>query len=177
MSVSIELLFDEFATRRCVDLWRRLESRFDCRKLSRDGGQPHLSLALIDEGFEIDLDEMVETVALNTGVFELRFTNVSQFDSAEGVVFLEPESSEPLLHCHELVHHSLRERAVPSNALYAPELWIPHSTVAIDVPIDVRKEAASVAAESLPISTLISTIRAFHYGDDRSLAEHGFRGI
>ena len=67
--------------------------------------------------------------------FTVRLSAVGAFRTEEGVVFLAPDPSSELRDAHEHMMDVLGAEGALIDAYYRPAAWIPHCTVAFNVPL------------------------------------------
>lgn len=135
--------------------------------------QPHVSLAVIHEGDPqqtIDVARHVAT-AFRTAV-ATRLASVGAFAGPRGVVFLAPTASAELLALHAAVHAELDARGIASWDLYRPAAWMPHCTLAFDLPPDrVGPLVERVRAGDVFGPATLDAIVAVELEPDRDLAQ------
>lgn len=130
---AVELYLDAASEERLVGLWRAL-ARDGITSLMLDiGARPHISLAVFSE-LEVDaLRAPLEAFARAAAPLTLTLSHVGVFPAAN-VVFAAPAASTPLLQLHAKFHALLRERGLPSYHFYLPGAWVPHCTLAMELP-------------------------------------------
>lgn len=130
--IAVELYFDQ-ATEEAI--LRLRNALYDAEIVPRPGlirSRPHLSLTIL-EGDDVPI-EPLRAFAENTPSRPIRFTSLSTFAGAAGVVFLAPTPDGGLLDLHRALHERLVEASFASRPDYRPESWVPHCTLEKDVP-------------------------------------------
>ena len=129
---AVVLIFDSASENRLIGQWRSTRAGMD---LEGTGARPHLSLALF--GPKVDLVRLsacVAEFAAQATPISLSLTAVGAFPGEEGVVFLAPSPTSDLLTTHQCLHELLKLRSIPTEPSYQPERWVPHCTMALQVP-------------------------------------------
>ena len=149
MNVAVELGFDAASEGRLRAIWSTLELIYGHPQRSDLGVRPHLSLAVFSGPEPVFLERELQALAGRFDSFSIHLATARSFPTAEGVVYLAPSPSESLREIHSVFHAALSERGEPGHPYYRPDAWIPHCTVATDVPphlLDQVKEACQRAA-------------------------------
>jgi len=160
---SIELGFDEGTEARFHALWTKLRDAGIQPQIAEVGGRPHLSLAVFER---IDPDENYNTLrafAECCPPMTIRLSAVGTFPGDTGIVFLSPVVTPELLALHERLHKRLDAAGTPSMDYYRPGRWIPHCSVALDVPdsklslaIDLSRKSDVFGEATLTDISLVS---------------------
>ena len=140
MTYAVELIFDPESSSRLRALWASLQEIYGAPRHSELGVEPHLALAVFRGGEPSRAEELVERFARTVAPFEIDLVSVETFPTAEGVVYLRAAPCPALLQAHALLHRELRETASRCLEYYRPGAWIPHCTVATDVPAHCTEE-------------------------------------
>lgn len=143
MRFAIELYFDRESEARVRQLWAGLAKADIHSKMIDWQARPHISLTVIDKASREKLLAGLAELVKRVPVFEVQLSSVGSFPTDEGVVFLAPVVTVQLLQLHKLLHDWLKREGIHSLAYYLPENWVPHCTVAIDLPEE--KVATAVA--------------------------------
>lgn len=98
------------------------------------GDRPHVSLAVFSELDVPTLTPLLAAFAAETPEFTISFASVGVFPTAEGAVFLAPLMTDQLKTIHQDFHRRLGVLPTPSGAYYRPDQWVPHCTLAMEVP-------------------------------------------
>jgi hypothetical protein len=155
VALALELTLDEDADAAVREVWRGLEQA-GVRSLATllDGRvDPHVSLVVSDDGAALLAlgPELAEIVRM-AGPQMLPLDSVGIFPGAEPALYLGVTPTVPLLRLHADVAEFLRERGIGVSPEYQPGSWVPHCTVAVNVPGDRCGEAVDVVrAAPLPI--------------------------
>lgn len=154
MTAALELYFDGVAERRIHVLWNALAA-VEVPTLRQLSGRhrPHLSLV----GAELlDADTVAKALAGLPAAPPLRlsFQYTGQFVGR--VLFLGPAPNAALLDHQAEVWRRLSDAGVELSPLYAPGVWVPHTTMSMRVPRPVLAEAIRRCLEFLPLEATIS---------------------
>lgn len=132
---------------------------------------PHLTLV----GFEaIDTLPLVEalTDALDeTTSFPLTFASLGAFVGGNWVLFLAPAITKALLALHERIYAVVEAYALCNDRRYAPDHWVPHCTLAMELTGPQLTEAVRHLSElELPRRVHITRVQLVTYPDLKVLA-------
>lgn len=122
------------------------------RLLKRDVADisPHISLIPTDFGDERSLLDRIQQLTASTPAFDVVLSHVGWFPG--GVAFLGATPTRFLLafhqQCHDLSEASPQAQWID---LYQPGAWIPHCTVAMGVPDQLRADAMETVFDSLEL--------------------------
>lgn len=176
--VSVELGFDPGAAERLADLQGRLAEIYGGPKITELGVSPHLSLTVFQDGEPDFLRDELETLAARFETFKLQLESVGSFPTAEGVIYLSPDPSAELKTVHRYLHTRLAARGEPGHPYYRPGSWIPHCTVASEVPKALigAVMASPALAEALG-EVRVETIQAVAYRPGQALYKFPLRGV
>jgi hypothetical protein len=154
MVASIELYFDERATRRIRVLWDQLEELgVQSLRTPHDGRhRPHLALAVARQ---LDPDAVAKALS-GVRVAEPLRLNFQYAGVFVGRVVFLGLAPTPDLIAHQARLWGLLDAAdISALPLYAPGEWVPHSTVSMRVPRPLLTEALRRCLESLPIEATV----------------------
>jgi 2'-5' RNA ligase len=145
VGAAVEMYLDAEADGRVRVQWHTLATAGAGSYLESIGSRPHVSLAVFDE-----LDRSRAVSALSRFVescepVTVSFRGVETFDQPERVIFLALAADEELAAVHAELHAFLRSMRLVSSPLYLPGRWIPHCTLAQQVPAHVFDAAVAAA--------------------------------
>ncbi|MCB0090134.1 MAG: 2'-5' RNA ligase family protein [Caldilineaceae bacterium] len=144
MGYAVELYVDaqmEFAVR---GLWQTLADRGVTSLMPDLGARPHISLTVFDELYPPDVHEALQNFAAEVAPIPLQFSAVGIFPTAEGVVFLAPVVTQRLLDVHADFHARMAALGRQSLPYYRPGNWVPHCTVAMNLPPEQIPTAVAI---------------------------------
>ena len=132
---------------------------------------PHLTLA----GFEaFDFPTLVEalTDALDEVLsFPVTFASLGAFVGENRVLFLAPVITKPLLALHERIYTAVSANVQDNDARYAPEAWIPHCTLAMELTDSHLAEGIRhLSRLDLPLQAHITRVQLVTYPELSVLA-------
>ena len=148
MGYAIELNLSHKGAARVVKLWEDLAGASISSAMIDLGAQPHVSLAVVDELDPELLQDDLSCFAEVTPPLWVDLASAGTFPTAEGVVFLALVVTPELLGVHRRFHRLLSEGGVECVEYYWPGNWVPHCTVAIDVPADQVGAAVELCVAS-----------------------------
>jgi 2'-5' RNA ligase len=134
MPYAIELDLDHVGIARVMKLWQQLHTEFGGADLVSMGATPHVSLAVIPEADKSELTSIIQECAGYTAPIASCLSAAAAFPTREGVIFLVPVVTTHLLALHHYLCERLAAASITVNPLYRQEHWIPHCTVALDLP-------------------------------------------
>jgi 2'-5' RNA ligase len=130
MPYAIEIYFDS-ETERVVRRLRSALNQAGIRPvLDELGDRPHISLAGVAHLNEADFEPHLRDFAADVRSFPTVLAAVGSFPGDEGVLFLAPAFTQPLLTVHASFHQLLGRLNLRSHDYYTPGNWMPHCTIA-----------------------------------------------
>jgi 2'-5' RNA ligase len=157
-------LLDGEARDRIDQLWEELRRDFGVRGI-HSKRFPHFSYHVADEYDLAKLRPELEQLAGATRQFLARASGIGIFTRKEPAIYLPVVRSNELQNIHSGVARLAEPLATGINEYYAPDIWIPHITVAegdVDIlvlPEIVRRLGARNLRWELPVTNL-AVIRA-----------------
>jgi 2'-5' RNA ligase superfamily len=157
-------LLDGEARDRIDQLWEELRRDFGVRGI-HSKRFPHFSYHVADEYDLTKLRPDLEQLAGATLQFPAQTSGIGIFTRKEPVIYLPVVRSKELQHIHSGVARLAEPLAAGINEYYAPDIWIPHITIAegdVDIlilPEIVRRLGERNLRWELPITNL-AVIRA-----------------
>ncbi len=134
MIIAVELTFDLESTRRLTAVWAALAGIYGGPRITELGARPHVSLTVFHDTAPEGLCQELGELAQRFGPFGLHFGAAATFPTTEGVIYLAPDASARLQAVHAAFHTRLAAHDSPGHPYYRPGAWVPHCTVATDVP-------------------------------------------
>lgn len=120
------LLFDAGLERSVWELRQRLAAA----GIAPSDGRPHVTLVVASELDTQAFGDALAPFAVGTPSFPLHFGAVGSFPGDEGVAFLSPAPTEPLLHFHHRALIALLRAGAEPSPWSVPGVWMPHCTLA-----------------------------------------------
>jgi len=149
---AVELYFDEATDEAVRAIWHRLADAGISTGALVNGARPHISLGGCQELDATRFRSALMSFAHKSPPLEFALASVGVFPTAEGVVFLAPAVTRDLLNLHEAIHTVFAEYAVSPWTLYLPGNWVPHCTLALNLPQDRIAAAVDLCRDAaLPI--------------------------
>ena len=145
MPVAIILAFDEESTNILNHVFKKLkEGSFNSYYQLV---LPHITLTSYEN---IDFQEAMERLnqlCNDVNPFRILFSSYGYFPSEESVLFLNPKSDMELLDIQQEVFELFEDFQVGDS----PKTWVPHCTLATDIPMKKIGEAIDIAKEDIII--------------------------
>jgi len=116
--------------------------------------QPHMTLAIYEDLDCQTCESKISGLAGKIRGFDLNFSFLGIFHSANPVVFIGPTISKELLDIHTQLHWTLKDDAHQSWELYKPGQWVPHCSLAVEFAA-IKLQEAVHACLKLPLPLLI----------------------
>ncbi|XP_074585561.1 uncharacterized protein LOC141841315 [Curcuma longa] len=160
---AVELYFDPALENQVLKAWNVLARRQISTKLIEISARPHLTLLSIPSLDPLRLQLPIRTLAARLDPLPLSLSSVGAFPSSSspsdagkgggGVLFLAPTPSAALLHLHSQVCDALRKEGIEPPEEFRPNFWVPHCSVAEDVPRNRIADAFCILRDlKLPVS-------------------------
>lgn len=149
MPFAIELALDSMAGAAVRRIWRELEDT-GITSMARSGAHPHVSLGIWDA---LDLHAaQADLAAFAREIEPIPVTLASVRTFSTGAVFLAPEAHPGLAALHAGFHRRFAHLGTGAWDDYAPGLWVPHCTLAMDLTEDLVPTALEIARRApLPL--------------------------
>lgn len=176
MGFAVEMRFDPQAESRVRSLWDELARQGIRSPLPTIGSRPHVSLAVFDRLDPSRIRPELERMAAKIAPIPLTLCAVGSFPTQEGVVFLAPVVTQELLELHRRVHAHIDELGLRVLEHYRPGRWVPHCTVAIDLPREQVPLALDICRGSRAFGpALLAEIGLVQYRPVRPICSYPLR--
>jgi riboflavin kinase, archaea type len=164
MMLALELSFDAAAREQLHSLWVELGRLYPPPGALEIGGEPHVRLAVFRRGEPAHIERVVTALSARLSPFALNLRAVGAFRTDEGVVFLAPDASSELRAAHRQMLQILAGESERVEPYYQPDVWVPHCTVAFNVPSN-RLDIVIEACERLhrPLRATVQRLSAVRY--------------
>ncbi len=158
MPFAVEMYMDVDSEARIRDTWEALAEAGIKSSMPDAGYRPHVSLGVCED-LDVDgLAKELSSFAESVSPFELTLSSVGLFPSSEGVIFLGVTPTRRLLDVNGAFHQFFGKYA-KSQRDYHVGRWVPHCTLAFDLPDGMLSEAIEVCRRmSLPIHSRVEEI-------------------
>jgi 2'-5' RNA ligase len=167
MPYALELALDDDAAAMVRALWREIAAA-GAPFMAESGANPHVSLAIWNE---IDRDAMTSALArfaAETRPIDIVFPAVGTFAST-GVVLLAPEVDARLLDAHARCHRTVAGLGLGAWPHYAPGVWAPHCTLAMDLGAEMDDVLALARRAPLPLRGRLERVELVEFRPVRRL--------
>lgn len=167
--LALELYLDVASERSVLSLWAAVDALGvpSLGSAPETDYRPHVSLAVFTETGLPRLVAALGPALASSLEMPLTLASLGFFVGAQSVAFLGVTPTERLLATHREVHAALVGVVDESWPLYAPGVWMPHCTLAMN-PDDPARVLA--AAPSLPIAAVTAEAHIVEISSGRSLA-------
>lgn len=163
---AVELYFDPALENQVLKAWNVLARRQISTQLIEMAARPHLTLLSVPTLDPLRLHAALRSLAARLDPLPLTLSSVGAFPSSSsssssdaGVLFLAPTPSAALLHLHSQLCEALRKEGVEAPEEFRPDSWVPHCSVAQDVPRSRIADAFCILRDlKLPVSGYVMDI-------------------
>lgn len=161
LGYAVELYFDPALENQVLKAWNVLARRQISTQLIEMAARPHLTLLSSPSLDPLKLHSALRSLASRLDPLSLSLSSVGAFPSSSsfdatgggGVLFLAPTPSSALLHVHSQLCDALKKEGVELPEEFRPDAWVPHCSVAQDVPRSRMAEAFCILRDlKLPVS-------------------------
>lgn len=149
MPFAVELYLEDKADETVRAVWRRLTDANVGGTPPDSGSRPHVTLAACQEVDSRAFEPALAAFAQATPSQAFTLVSLGVFPTREGVIFFAPVVTRSLLDLHERFREVLTEVGATSFPYYLPGKWVPHCTLAIDVPPEGVPRAVELCREGL----------------------------
>jgi 2'-5' RNA ligase len=170
---AVELELDGESGAAVRDLWRAL-SDIGVTWMAQSGASPHVSLAIWETIDRPRFEAELSRFAAETGPIGVTFDGAGSFPG--GTVFLRPVEDAALRALQRHVHARFASLGAGPWAYYLPEAWIPHCTLAMDVPPERLDEALGIAERAPAISGRLEHVGIVEFRPVQVLARYPLGG-
>lgn len=126
---TISLVLNDPAASRVRDLWAQLEEHFGLTGIHKVPF-PHLTVLGFDGLTHMDVKDLLERISQGTAPFVLETNGLALFKDPARILFA-PVVRTPVLHrLHNALFRNLKDIGGQVPALYEPDRWVPHITLA-----------------------------------------------
>ncbi|MEM5773539.1 MAG: 2'-5' RNA ligase family protein [Anaerolineaceae bacterium] len=173
MGFAVELYFDEHSDQAIRKMWAAAGS-----SLPAMNADPHISLSLHADVDTARMDTLLREFAARTPCLTVSFPALASFLSPEGVIYLAPTVTEPLLNLHKAFHQALDKAGIPSHPYYRPGGWMPHCTVDMNLKPNDLQRKFSICREFPPLTgVVVVSIGLISYQPVVDLFRHPLKAV
>lgn len=148
MAIGVLLHFDRESERRIRGTWIKICNDGICSEMINSCARPHISLGGFDN---VDSDFIVKRMKENLSSFKkqrIQFTSISTFMNEHGVVYLAPRVTPDLLSFNVRFNEIFADIEDKKIKIYTPGYWVPHCTLALNIPREKVLHAIDIALDS-----------------------------
>ncbi|XP_010928574.1 uncharacterized protein [Elaeis guineensis] len=183
LGYAVELYFDPALENQVLKAWNVLARRQISTQLIEMAARPHLTLLSSPSLDPLKLHSALRSLASRLDPLPLSLSSVGAFPSSSssniaagggggggGVLFLAPTPSSALLHVHSQLCDALKKEGVELPEEFRPDAWVPHCSVAQDVPRSRMAEAFCILRDlKLPVSGYAMDIGVVEFSPVREI--------
>jgi len=126
-------------------IWQELEEK--CGLIGvRTTPFPHFTYQVVEAYDQAQLEPILQEIAHHAQPFTVHTTGLGLFTGKSPVIYLPLAKNDNLLHFHRLVWDRTKTVAQGISPYYAPELWVPHITLALG---DITNSNLACAIDAL----------------------------
>ncbi|XP_038984053.1 uncharacterized protein LOC120111322 [Phoenix dactylifera] len=163
LGYAVELYFDPALENQVLKAWNVLARRQISTQLIEMAARPHLTLLSSPSLDPLKIHSALRSLASRLDPLPLSLSSVGAFPSSSssdaagggggGVLFLAPTPSSALLHVNSQLCDAFKKEGVELPEEFRPDAWVPHCSVAQDVPRSRMAEAFCILRDlKLPVS-------------------------
>jgi 2'-5' RNA ligase len=151
MPFAVEMFFDGSADKLVRVVWDDL-AKAGVTSFMIDGGyRPHVTLGVFDQFSSPEFEKEFRQFTERLQPLSLRFDSVGVFLRPKCVVFFAPVVTAQLLSVHDEFNSCFARLVTGASPLCPPGRWVPHCTLAFDIPHDAIPSAVEVCSRA-PLS-------------------------
>jgi 2'-5' RNA ligase len=136
MPFAIELSLDDETEAVVRGLWQALAAAGIADWQPGSAARPHVTLAVYDALDVPAMSSVLAGIAATIEPLPITFASYGCFPTEPAVVFLAPVLTQALLSAHARVQAALASAAAAAWTHYLPEHWVPHCTLAMELPVE-----------------------------------------
>ncbi|GLT35459.1 hypothetical protein SLA2020_099090 [Shorea laevis] len=150
---AIELYFDPALENQVLKAWNVLARRQISSQLIEIESRPHITLFSTPYIEPTKLESIVKNFASKQEPLPLSFSAIGTFPSDKNVLFLAPVPTLSLLQFQSQLCDAMKKEGIEIGDEYKADSWIPHCSVAQEVPKTRMAEAFCVLRDlKLPVN-------------------------
>jgi 2'-5' RNA ligase len=146
---AVELSFDRATDAVVRRVWDELAREGVNDFMAGFGVHPHISLAVFDELMVDEADPQIAEFARRLVPLPVTLSSIGVFAGDAGVVFFGAVVTDELLATHAEIHRRLKPLGRGAWSYYDRGEWVPHCTLAMDLPADRIPHAVEIARRTL----------------------------
>src|SRR5258708_7472687 len=149
---AVELSFDAATDAAVRRVWDELAREGVNDFMAGFGVHPHISLAVFDELRVAEADREIAEFARRLAPLPVTLSSIGIFAGDASVVFVGAVVTNELLATHAEIHRRLGPLGSGAWSYYDRKEWVPHCTLAMDLPSDRIPRAVEIARRApLPL--------------------------
>ncbi len=159
MTLAVPLYFDPETEAAIVAVWQALADSDVAPYMHRSGNRPHITLSIYRDLPRDACRQILGDLAARQPALPLTFSHLGIFTRPDPVVFLAPTFSQPLFALHARVNQLLDALGDMPAEYYLPGNWVPHCTLAVEMPPENIAPAVEIARRlPLPLVGMLSEV-------------------
>lgn len=159
MSVAVPLYFDPKTEAAITAVWRELAESGVAPHMYTSGNRPHITLSIYRDLPRDACHRLLSDLAAAQQPLPVTFSHLGVFTHPDPVVFLAPTISPALFDLHARVDGLLDVIGDLPAPYYLPGNWVPHCTLAVEMPAKNIPAAVAIAQKlPLPLTGILTDI-------------------
>lgn len=159
MSVAVPLYFDPETEAAITAVMKELAERGVAPYMHETGIRPHITLSIYRDLPRDACHRILSDLAASQPPLPVTFSHLGIFTHPDPVVFLAPTISPALFDLHARVDALLDAIGDLPAPYYLPGNWVPHCTLAVEMPAERIPAAVAIAQKlPLPLSGLLTDV-------------------
>ena len=131
MFYAVATLVNSFENSKLQATWERINEICQAQQV-QSTRMPHISWHVSMDYDSVALDDFIKRILPSLEPFEIHTTGVGIFSGEQPVVYLPVVKTRAIIDLHEKLYKGIYPLTHSPNRFYAPEIWIPHITIAYE---------------------------------------------
>lgn len=159
MSVAIPLYFDLATEAAVVAIWKELAESGVAPYMYNSGIRPHITLSIYRDLPRESCFPILSRLAAEQAPLPVTFSHLGIFTHPDPVVFLAPTITPALSALHQRVDGLLDSAGDLPAPYYLPGNWVPHCTLAVEMPPEnIPAAVAIIQKYALPLTGTLTHV-------------------
>jgi 2'-5' RNA ligase len=170
MPFVVEMFLAGDADKLVRKLWSDLATGANTSFMIEEGCRPHVTLGAFETYSSPKFEKELQRFTASLKPIPLRFDFLGLFLQPKRVVFLGPVVTDQLLLVHRRFNECLGPLVGGSDPLCPPGRWVPHCTLAFDIPAEAVSKAVEICSRAqLQFVTEVREIGLVEYPERREV--------
>ena len=146
MPFTVEMFLAGNGDKLVRNLWSDLATVANTSFMIEGGYRPHVTLGVFETYSSPKFEQEFRRFAAGLGPIPIRFDYLGLFTQPKRVVYLGPVVTEQLLLVHRRFNECFGQLVSGPDPLCPPDRWVPHCTLAFDLPAEAVAEVVSICS-------------------------------